>query len=101
SILGFSPSNSSRLSLLKLNTSAASIPSNSKSAYSLGVMLSLTLAASTFTSRTLLPQLVQILSGENQVTRSSASAKSSRGYHPFALSGSTPSRSGPLYGESG
>ena len=49
----------------------------------------------------LVPQLVQILSGENQVARSAASAKSSRGYHPFALSDLTHFRSVPLYGESG
>ena len=41
---------------LSSNTNAAPIPSNSKSAYSLGVMLSLTLAALMSTFRTLSPQ---------------------------------------------
>lgn len=46
-------------------------------------------------------QVTMVDPGENQVVRPSLSAKSSRGYHPFALSGLTPSRSVPLYGESG
>ena len=41
------------------STNAAPIPSNSKSAYSLGVMLSLTLAASILTSRTLLQMCIR------------------------------------------